>query len=40
MTKKAEITITGLDVFGDMQKFKLWLDTPNFSLGGLKPIDL
>ncbi len=36
----AEVTNVGLDVFGDMDKFKLWLDTPNFSLGGLKPKDL
>lgn len=36
----AEVTNVGLDVFGDMDKFKLWLDTPNFSLGGLKPIEL
>ncbi len=36
----AEVTNVGLDVFGDMEKFKLWLDTPNFSLGKLKPIDL
>lgn len=36
----AEVTNIGLDVFGSMEKFKLWLDTPNFSLGGLKPIEL
>lgn len=36
----AEVTNVGLDVFGDMDKFKLWLDTPNFSLGGLKPKEL
>lgn len=36
----AEVTNVGLDVFGDMDKFKLWLDTPNFSLGNLKPIEL
>ena len=36
----AEVTHIGLDTFGDMDKFKLWLDTPNFSLGGLKPMDL
>jgi putative toxin-antitoxin system antitoxin component (TIGR02293 family) len=36
----AEVTNAGLDVFGDMEKFKLWLDTPNFSLGNLKPIEL
>src|ERR1700761_8655406 len=36
----AEVTNMGLDVFGDMDKFKLWLDTPNFALGSLKPIEL
>lgn len=36
----AEVTNVGLDVFGDMEKFKLWLDTPNFSLGSLKPMEL
>ena len=36
----AEVTNIGLDVFGSMDKFKLWLDTPNFSLGNLKPIEL
>ena len=36
----AEVTNVGIDVFGDMEKFKLWLDTPNFSLGNFKPIEL
>jgi putative toxin-antitoxin system antitoxin component (TIGR02293 family) len=36
----AEVTQLGLEVFGDMEKFKLWLQTPNFSLGSLKPIEL
>ena len=36
----AEVTNIGLDVFGDMDKFKLWLDTPNFSLGNLTPMEL
>lgn len=36
----AEVTNTGLEVFGDMEKFKLWLHTPNFALGNLKPIEL
>ena len=36
----SEVTNVGLDVFGDMEKFKLWLETPNFALGNLKPIDL
>ncbi|MDQ6843329.1 MAG: DUF2384 domain-containing protein [Bacteroidota bacterium] len=36
----AEVTNVGLDVFGDMEKFKLWLETPNFSLGNLRPLEL
>lgn len=36
----AEVTNVGKETFGDMEKFKLWLDTPNFSLGGLKPMEL
>lgn len=36
----AEVTNIGLDVFGNMDKFKLWLSTPNFALGKLKPIEL
>jgi putative toxin-antitoxin system antitoxin component (TIGR02293 family) len=36
----SEVTSVGLDVFGDTIKFKLWLDTPNFALGKLKPIEL
>lgn len=36
----AEVTKEGLEVFGDMDKFKLWLHTPNYALAGHKPIDL
>ena len=36
----AEVTNVGKEVFGDMETFKLWLDTPNFSLGNLKPLEL
>lgn len=36
----AEVTNIGLDVFGNMDKFKLWLSTPNFALGKLKPVEL
>jgi putative toxin-antitoxin system antitoxin component (TIGR02293 family) len=36
----SEVTKVGLDVFGEMEKFKLWLETPNFSLGNLKPLAL
>ena len=36
----SEVTKVGLDVFEEMEKFKLWLETPNFSLGNLKPLEL
>lgn len=36
----AEVTSIGLDVFGEMDKFKLWFDTPNFALGNKKPMEL
>jgi len=36
----AEVTKAGLDVFGNMEKLKLWLSTPNYALGKLKPIEL
>ena len=36
----AEVTNLGLEVFGDDNKFKLWLETPNYALGNLKPFDL
>jgi len=36
----AEVTNLGVEVFGDMEKFKLWLDTQNLSLGNLKPMEL
>ncbi|MBK0383209.1 DUF2384 domain-containing protein [Pedobacter sp. SD-b] len=36
----AEVTKIGLDFFGDIEKLKLWLNTPNFALSSLKPIEL
>ncbi|MBK8442961.1 MAG: DUF2384 domain-containing protein [Sphingobacteriales bacterium] len=36
----AEVTKAGLDVFDNMEKLKLWLNTPNYALGNLKPIEL
>lgn len=36
----AEVTKAGLDVFGNLDKLKLWLNTPNYALGNLKPIAL
>jgi putative toxin-antitoxin system antitoxin component (TIGR02293 family) len=36
----AEVTRAGLEVFGDIDKLKRWLNTPNFALGNLKPVEL
>jgi putative toxin-antitoxin system antitoxin component (TIGR02293 family) len=36
----AEVTNIGKEVFGGTDKFRLWLDTPNFALGNMKPIEL
>lgn len=36
----AEVTKAGLDVFGEMDRLKLWLNTPNYALGKLKPVEL
>lgn len=36
----AEVTKVGLNVFGSLEKLKIWLNTPNFALGSLKPIEL
>jgi putative toxin-antitoxin system antitoxin component (TIGR02293 family) len=36
----AEVTKVGLEVFGDMEKLKLWFNTPTYALGSLKPIEL
>ena len=35
-----EIFLIGIEVFGNSQKFNLWLETPNFALGNLKPLEL
>jgi putative toxin-antitoxin system antitoxin component (TIGR02293 family) len=36
----AEVTSLGLQIFGDMDKLKRWLETPNFALGGHTPREL
>lgn len=36
----AEVIGIGKNVFGNDQKFKLWLETPNFALGKFRPMDL
>lgn len=36
----AEIITEGVAVFGDYNKFKLWLNTPSMALAGNSPLDL
>jgi putative toxin-antitoxin system antitoxin component (TIGR02293 family) len=36
----AEVFSVGLDVFGNKDRFKLWLNTPNYALGSIKPVEL
>jgi putative toxin-antitoxin system antitoxin component (TIGR02293 family) len=36
----AEVANIGLDVFGNMEQFRLWLGTPNFALSKRKPVEL
>lgn len=36
----AEVTMLGKDVFDSKEQFYLWLNTPSFALGSLKPFDL
>jgi putative toxin-antitoxin system antitoxin component (TIGR02293 family) len=36
----AEVTEKGLEVFGDMERFRQWLETSSYALGNMKPIDL
>ncbi len=36
----AEVNKEGLEVFGDKEKFRNWLNTPSFALGNMKPFEL
>lgn len=36
----SEVTKIGIDVFGNIDKLKLWLNTANYALGNIKPIEL
>lgn len=36
----AEVSNLGSEVFGNNDKFKLWLETPNFALGNQRPLEL
>ncbi len=35
-----EVTILGFEIFGSASKFLLWLNTPNFALGSIAPMEL
>lgn len=35
-----EIFVFGKEVFGDEDRFRLWLQTTNFAIGNIKPIEL
>ena len=30
----------GNDIFGNSEKCNLWLETPNFALGNMKPLEM
>ncbi|HRE40369.1 MAG TPA: DUF2384 domain-containing protein [Ignavibacteria bacterium] len=36
----AEIVSIGRELFGNFKKFKIWLETPNFAFGNIKPKEL
>ena len=36
----AEVTQLGAEVFDSLEQFSLWLNTPSFALGNMKPLDL
>lgn len=36
----SELYAKGLDIFGNSEKLRYWLDNPNYALGNRKPIDL
>ncbi len=36
----AEITNLGREVFDSIEQFHLWLNTPSFALGNMKPVEL
>lgn len=35
-----EIIAKGIKIFGSEENFKVWLNTPNYGLGEIKPIEL
>jgi putative toxin-antitoxin system antitoxin component (TIGR02293 family) len=36
----AEVMVTGMEVFGDGEKLRLWMETPSLALGHQRPLDL
>lgn len=36
----AEVSQLGVEVLGSLEKFELWLQTPSYALGNMKPRDL
>jgi putative toxin-antitoxin system antitoxin component (TIGR02293 family) len=36
----SELMLSGLNTFGSLEKFELWLKTPNFALGNIQPFEL
>lgn len=40
IVSNSKVNDLGLEVFGDMEKFNLWLNAQNISLGNRKPIEL
>jgi putative toxin-antitoxin system antitoxin component (TIGR02293 family) len=36
----AEVLELGTEVFGNIEKLKLWLDTTSYALGNMKPVEL
>ncbi len=36
----AEVMVTGMEVFGDGEKLRLWMETPSLALGHQRPIVL
>jgi len=36
----AEVMVTGMEVFDDGEKLRLWMETPSLALGHKRPLDL
>jgi len=40
LIEMAEVAHTGIDTLGGLEQFNLWLQTPNYALGGVSPKSL